>query len=87
MFTLNTSKTSKLSNSLNELEIGATINLRIKPSSARFRAKDGKFIESFNLTGEYGFNEKPSGGTLFSRVVSNGENIVNLEKSENKASK
>ena len=87
MFTLNTSKTSKLSNSLNELEIGATINLRIKPSSARFRAKDGNFIESFNLTGEYGFNEKPSGGTLFSRVVSNGENIVNLEKSENKASK
>ena len=87
MFTLNASKTSKLSNSLNELEIGATINLRIKPSSARFRAKDGNFIESFNLTGEYGFNEKPSGGTLFSRVVSNGENIVNLEKSENKASK
>jgi len=87
MFTLDTSKTSKLSNSLNELEIGATINLRIKPSSARFRAKDGNFIESFNLTGEYGFNEKPSGGTLFSRVVSNGENIVNLEKSENKASK
>ncbi len=87
MFTFDSSKTNKITQSLNELEIGATVNLRIKPSSSRFRKKDGKYIESFNLTGEYGFNEKPTGGTLFSKVVRNGENLLNLEKSELKSSK
>ena len=87
MFTFDSSKTNKITQSLNELEIGATVNLRIKPSSSRFRKKDGKYIESFNLTGEYGFNEKPTGGTLFSKVVKNGENLLNLEKSELKSSK
>ena len=40
---------------LNNLDVQAEISLRIKPSSARNRKSDNKFIESFNLTAEYGW--------------------------------
>ncbi len=54
---------------LNNLDVEAEINLRIKPSSARNRKSDNKFIESFNLTAEYGFKTKPENGIKFSKSI------------------
>ena len=56
---------------LNNLDVEATVKLRIKPSSARNRKSDNKFIESFNLTAEYGFKTKPKNGIKFSKAVQN----------------
>ena len=56
---------------LNNLDVEAEISLRIKPSSARNRKSDNKFIESFNLTAEYGFKTKPKNGIKFSKAVQN----------------
>ena len=65
-----------------ELNTDASIKLRVKTSGIKFRKTNKDFVDSYTLTGQYQFKNKPKNGLKFSKKQKI-EKAKNLDKAFN----
>ena len=65
-----------------ELNTDASIKLRVKTSGIKFRKTNKDFVDSYTLTGQYQFKNKPENGLKFSKKQKI-EKAKNLDKAFN----